>query len=1520
MPILLRKWGGKVATGGLWVVSVLLWLRLAWSLNAAERESEPAPVLIRAEQVRELGPAEARLGYRVNLTGVVTFSDPGKGLLFVQDASGGVFVAPQAQGWDWPVGQQVAIAGLTGQGSHLPYVNQAILRDLGPGAPPKARPVTFARLAANVEDGNWVEIRGVVRTATLRKGQPILELAAEGKRVRAIFTEEPVSRDDLGALVDAEVRLQGVPGIADKDPNNLVFLDIHAPSFTNLAVEVKAPAQAILAPVNPVANLLAPLPAPIFTHRLRVQGNVSRAPDATWRVSDATGAVRIHSTQPLIVSTNAMVDVLGFPGGAPAAPVLEDAMIFLPGWPQDSSRRTNAAPEDLLPVLTQAEMVRNLAVSEAQRGYPVRIQGVITYADPDWSQLFLQDDTSGISIVDPARTFAGKAGQAVAVEGYSGMGAYAPILRQPRFQVLGSARMPLAKPVTLEQLKTGEEDSQRVEVPGVVRYVTVENGHLAVTISASGGLVRAFIPDFQTNRMPVHLVDAEVQGRGVCDTVVNKDRQWIGLRLLTAELADIRVTKPAPADPFALPAQSINQLFQFRAQGDLRHRAHVRGNVTFRDPQWRTLCIQDEKSGLYIRTLTEPAVEVGDRVDVVGFVSLEAYGMVMSEARFQRLGSGSPPPATSVTIAQAISGEFQSRLITLDARLMERIRGTAGRGLMLQGAEWSFTALLETTQSAQRLNSIRADSLVRLTGVCRLEGGDGQAARALRLQLRAPDDVVVLKPPPRWTARHWMTAAGLAGVFLAAAASWVALLRRNVRAQTEVIRRDVADLKQAETELRRLNRALRTLSGCNQTLVHATNETELLNQVCHLMADDGGYRMVWIGYAEHDPEQTVRPVAHAGFEAGYLRVSPITWSDTEHGRGPTGTAIRTRQPVIARNLAANPVLAPWRQAALERGYAASAALPLVRDDRVLGALTVYAAEPDTFDASEVALLTELASDLAFGVTALRTAAERERAEEARRESERKYRELVEHANSIILRWNSEGHITFLNEFGLRFFGYSAEDIFGRHVMGTIVPPTASDGRDLRRLLERISEDPQAFEQNVNENMRRNGERVWIAWTNRVVRDTQGQVVEILSIGTDITARKRAEEALRRSEEQFRLIMENLADLVAVLDLNGHRLYNSPSYQSLLGDPGKLRGSSSFEEIHPEDKPWVRRAFEETVRTGVGQRLNYRLVDQNGRTRHIESQGSVIRDAQGRVAQVLVVSRDVTERRRAEEAIHYLNASLEQRVVERTAELAVARDRAEAADRLKSAFLATMSHELRTPLNSIIGFTGILLQQLAGPLNPEQNKQLGMVRNSARHLLELINDVLDLSKIEAGQLEVAREPFDLRASLEKVTGIIKPLADKKNLALRVELAPEIGPLTSDQRRVEQVLLNLLNNAIKFTEQGEVVLRVTRQHVMRGGEADAGPEIHGSRDTDHELWLSVTDTGIGIKPADLATLFQPFRQIDAGLARQHEGTGLGLAICRRLAELMGGEIRAESEWGKGSTFTFRLPVGRTVTGQA
>ncbi len=277
--------------------------------------------------------------------------------------------------------------------------------------------------------------------------------------------------------------------------------------------------------------------------------------------------------------------------------------------------------------------------------------------------------------------------------------------------------------------------------------------------------------------------------------------------------------------------------------------------------------------------------------------------------------------------------------------------------------------------------------------------------------------------------------------------------------------------------------------------------------------------------------------------------------------------------------------------------------------------------------------------------------------------------------------------------------------------------------------------------------------------------------------------------------------------------------------------------------------------------------------------------------------------DISKRKQAESALRELNETLEAKVASRTEELRAAVERAEAADRIKSTFLATMSHELRTPLNSIIGFTGTVLQGLAGPLTAEQTKQLGMVRTSARHLLALINDVLDISKIEAEQLQVYAEPFDLRASLERAVSSVTPFAEKKGLSLVARVAPSIGEMVSDRRRVEQIVLNLLNNAIKFTANGGVTLECDPALAYQRSPGDTPTTA---------VRVRVRDSGIGVAAEELSKLFQPFRQIETGLTRKHEGTGLGLAISRKLALLLDGDIVATSEPGRGSEFTVTLPL--------
>ena len=405
-----------------------------------------------------------------------------------------------------------------------------------------------------------------------------------------------------------------------------------------------------------------------------------------------------------------------------------------------------------------------------------------------------------------------------------------------------------------------------------------------------------------------------------------------------------------------------------------------------------------------------------------------------------------------------------------------------------------------------------------------------------------------------------------------------------------------------------------------------------------------------------------------------------------------------------------------------------------------------------------------------------------------------------------------------------------------------------------------------------------------------------------SVAWSVTLRRTAAK-LRESESRQRELASELGrvfahsvDAICVVNADLRFVRVSDACEKLWGyRPEELVGKSYMDMVPQEDREITLSVIRELREEGKPSRpLESRSRRKDG------SLVSVLWSAVWFAPDQLwyCIARDDSERRRLLDEVQRRARALERSA----ADLAVARDAAEAADRIKSAFLATMSHELRTPLNSIIGFTGIVLQGLAGPLNEEQTKQLGMVRDSSRHLLALINDVLDISKIEAGQLSVTAAPFDLAASIRKVAAIVEPLADKKGLELSVRVADGVGPMVSDARRVEQVMLNLLGNAIKFTEAGSVKLDVAPADDFVPAGFNAQPAVR----------LSVADTGIGIKPEDEALLFAPFRQVESDLSRQHEGTGLGLAICKKLVELMGGTIKVESKWQQGSVFSVTLPL--------
>ena len=419
-----------------------------------------------------------------------------------------------------------------------------------------------------------------------------------------------------------------------------------------------------------------------------------------------------------------------------------------------------------------------------------------------------------------------------------------------------------------------------------------------------------------------------------------------------------------------------------------------------------------------------------------------------------------------------------------------------------------------------------------------------------------------------------------------------------------------------------------------------------------------------------------------------------------------------------------------------------------------------------------------------------------------------------------------------------------------HLIGTV-----HDITEIRRAQEEISKLNSELEQRVTER-------------------TEELEIANEELKKEIETRKQTERELTASEQRLENILNYAPILVYINDLEGRYIFVNKEFEKSMRLPYDEVIKKRDMDLFPKERAERNIAQNKKVITTRSSQIFENASQKKDGIHYFVDILFPIFDSKNEIYATCGWSLDITDRKKSEQV------------------LKEAKERAESADQLKSAFLATMSHELRTPLNSIIGFTGILMKGIAGPLNAEQLKQLGMAKGSAQHLLELINDVLDISKIEAGELVVSLRQFNFSKSLEKVISNLRPLAEKKNLELRTEISAEVIKINSDERRVEQILLNLINNAIKFTDSGHVNIKCGI--------------------FDHQIITEVKDTGIGIKNEDVNKLFKPFSQIDTGLTRTHEGTGLGLSISKKLLEKLGGTISVESEFGKGSIFTIKLPL--------
>jgi len=666
--------------------------------------------------------------------------------------------------------------------------------------------------------------------------------------------------------------------------------------------------------------------------------------------------------------------------------------------------------------------------------------------------------------------------------------------------------------------------------------------------------------------------------------------------------------------------------------------------------------------------------------------------------------------------------------------------------------------------------------------------------------------------------------------------------------------KEVEVRKKAEEEIRRSNRALRVISECNQFLVRTSDAQDLITGICKILVTEGKYRCAWVGYSRNDKDKTVEPVAQSGFEEDYLKNFQISWKKGRHGKGPTGTAIRTGEPRVVRNIPDNPKCGSWSSEAIKREYSTVAAFPLIIEEQVIGALTIYASEPEAFDSDELQLLSEMSGDLAFGIASIRIKMERNEVEKALQHSEEKFREIFNNANDAIeiLEFQENGlpgKYLDVNDVACQMLQYTREELLN---LSPFDISTEYYNRHLKDIGEELRLIGNArFE---TEHKRKDGTIIPVEINSRVVTLQERKVN--LAVVRDITERMRSEEELKISLAKYKVLFESLPIAITISDNMGNIVESNKRAEEILGlsdeeqSKRKIDGTE-WQLIRPDGTPMpadeyasVRALKEERL----VQNVEMGIVKENSAVTWIDVTAAPIPLKDYGVA---IAYSDITERKKAEEQLKHFNEELEKQVAERTEALNKTLQE-------KDVLFKEVHHRVKNNMQIIISLLNLQSRTIDDPV------VLKTIKDSQSRIraMALVHERLyrsgDISRI------------DLKDYIQFLSGeLFSFYGVKSNLVHLTINAPAIMVNIDTAIPLGLMVNELISNAIKHAfpddRKGEIVIDITKDK--------------------HEISLVVRDNGVGI-PADFDW---------------HNAKSLGIRLVNSLVEQLQGTIEVDRTGG-------------------